>query len=109
MFIIFMCVLAVFLLLSSISLYFNIFEGFNKKIIKIRGFNFQSSSENYYKKLKLLGKSDFFIFLWCLFLIIIKLFFNDIITSTIDMLISVSLILSVFIDNYIFSKKIKNI
>ncbi len=109
MVIIFFCVLAAFLLLSSISLYFNIFKGFNKKIIKIRGLNFQLSSENYCKKLKLLGKSDFFIFLWCLFIIIIKLFFNDIITSTIDTLISVILILSVFIDNYIFSNKIKNI
>lgn len=108
MFIILLYIISIFLLISSVSLYFNIFKGFNAFSIKIRGFNFQSSSKNYDKKLKLLGKGDFFMLIWCLFLIVIKLFFNNIINININILISLSLILSVFIDNYIFLKKIKN-
>lgn len=103
MFIIFMSILAIFLLFSSISLYFNILKNFNKTIIRMRGFRFELSSKNYYKKLKLIGLNDFFILLWCLFLIVIEFIFKDNITNDVKVLISIVLILSVIIDNYIFS------
>lgn len=108
MFIAFMSILSIFLLISSVSLYFNIFKSFNTFNIQIRGFEIQPSNKNYDKKLKLLGKSDFFILIWCLFLIVVKLFFNNAINGNINILISLCLILSIVIDNYIFKKKIKN-
>lgn len=110
MFLIFMSVVSIFLLISSISLNFQIFEKFNKISIKIRSSNIRLLvNKNYEEGSKILAKSDFFILLWCLFFIIIKLYFYDIITIKINILISIFLILSVFISNYIILKQLKNL